>query len=416
MSITFPTSLDSFSNPSGTDLLENANAALDHDVQHSNANDAIEALEAKVGANSSAITTSHDYKLSAVTGTAKALTSGTSTQSVTGLTLVTPVLTLSGDATGDMYYRNASGILTRLPIGTTGQILDVSSGGIPEWIPNPAAADATYATKGVKVLDANSVYYVASTGSANAYVLTLATVPNALAAGQQFSFKANFTNTGSATLNVNSLTAKTIKKNSGTIDLVAGDIVSGQIVQVEYDGTNFQMVSPSGNVGIVIGNKVAVSTASIDVNTTLTETAIATIAIPANTLNTNNAVELALFLSALNISANSATACTFRLKYGSTTLASININSTTGAGATTSTGVLTCNLAASGATNTQRGTICINAGNSDVATHIVIAGIDSSTAAEDSTTALNLVVTVQFANNAAGNRCTTQGYTAKLVS
>lgn len=44
----FPTSLDSLPNPTGSDLMENATAALDHDVQHSNANDAIEALEAKV--------------------------------------------------------------------------------------------------------------------------------------------------------------------------------------------------------------------------------------------------------------------------------------------------------------------------------------------------------------------------------
>jgi len=149
MSISFPTSLDSLPNPIGTDLLENATLALDHDQQHSNANDAIEALEAKVGINSSAVTTSHDYKLSAVTSSAKALTSGTSTQSVTGLTLVSPTLSLTSDATGDIYYRNSGGALTRLPIGTTGQILDVSASGIPEWIANPSAADASTTTKGV---------------------------------------------------------------------------------------------------------------------------------------------------------------------------------------------------------------------------------------------------------------------------
>lgn len=149
MSINFPTSIDSLPNPIGADLLENATLALDHDQQHSNANDAIEALEAKVGVNSSAVTTSHDYKLSAVTSTAKALTSGTSTQSVTGLTLVSPTLTLTSDATGDIYYRNSGGALTRLPIGTAGQILDVSASGIPEWIANPSAADASTTVKGV---------------------------------------------------------------------------------------------------------------------------------------------------------------------------------------------------------------------------------------------------------------------------
>lgn len=149
MAINFPTSLDALTNPTSTDLMENAVAALDHDVQHSNANDAIEALEAKVGINSSAVTTSHDYKLSAVTSTAKALTSGTSTQSVTGLTLVSPTLTLTSDATGDMYYRNSGGLFTRLPIGTTLQILNVDASGIPAWVANPSATPASQTAAGV---------------------------------------------------------------------------------------------------------------------------------------------------------------------------------------------------------------------------------------------------------------------------
>jgi len=37
------------------------------------------------------------------------------------------------DATGDTYYRNASGVLTRLTIGSNGDMLRVSAGGLPEW-------------------------------------------------------------------------------------------------------------------------------------------------------------------------------------------------------------------------------------------------------------------------------------------
>lgn len=73
MPITYPTIIDVFPNPVSTDLVENATSALDHWVQHSNANDAIEALEAKVGATTSLVTTSHDYKLQNVTGTDKAV-------------------------------------------------------------------------------------------------------------------------------------------------------------------------------------------------------------------------------------------------------------------------------------------------------------------------------------------------------
>lgn len=47
--ISWPTSLDSLTNPSGTDSV----STVSHSGQHSNANDALEALEAKVGINAS---------------------------------------------------------------------------------------------------------------------------------------------------------------------------------------------------------------------------------------------------------------------------------------------------------------------------------------------------------------------------
>lgn len=83
MAINYPTSLDTLSNPVGTDKVNNANAALVHSTQHSNANDILEALEAKVGVDGSAVTTSHDYKLSEVTSTAKAVSTA-GDQSIAG--------------------------------------------------------------------------------------------------------------------------------------------------------------------------------------------------------------------------------------------------------------------------------------------------------------------------------------------
>jgi hypothetical protein len=62
MATNFPTSLDALTNPSGTDSMSSPS----HSGQHADANDAIEALQAKVGADSSAVTTSHDYKISAL--------------------------------------------------------------------------------------------------------------------------------------------------------------------------------------------------------------------------------------------------------------------------------------------------------------------------------------------------------------
>lgn len=88
MTTTFPTGLDNLTNPTATDSV----ATIDHAAQHANANDAIKALEAKVGINSSAVTTSHDYKLSGVTGTDKAV-SLTGTEALTNKTLTSPTIT-----------------------------------------------------------------------------------------------------------------------------------------------------------------------------------------------------------------------------------------------------------------------------------------------------------------------------------
>ena len=59
MATNYPTGLDNLANPAATDELD----APSHSQQHANANDAIEALEAKVGVNNSAVTTTLDYRV-----------------------------------------------------------------------------------------------------------------------------------------------------------------------------------------------------------------------------------------------------------------------------------------------------------------------------------------------------------------
>lgn len=61
MATSFPSGLDALTNPTSSDGLNSP----DHAGQHANANDAIEALEAKVGVNGSAVTTSLDYMVAA---------------------------------------------------------------------------------------------------------------------------------------------------------------------------------------------------------------------------------------------------------------------------------------------------------------------------------------------------------------
>ena len=59
MATNFPASLDSLTNPTSTQTLNSPS----HSSQHANINDAVEALEAKVGVDNSAVTSSLDYKV-----------------------------------------------------------------------------------------------------------------------------------------------------------------------------------------------------------------------------------------------------------------------------------------------------------------------------------------------------------------
>lgn len=83
----------------------------------------------------------------------------------------------------------------------------------------------------------NAIY--TTTGSASNYVLTYSVAPSALTKGIQYAFWANHTNTGPATLNINGLGAKAIITNAGAA-LAAGQIVTGTVVIVIYDGTSFR--------------------------------------------------------------------------------------------------------------------------------------------------------------------------------
>jgi len=85
---------------------------------------------------------------------------------------------------------------------------------------------------------------IATVTGTDTFVGTLSPALSAYATGNLFSFVAPNTNTGASTINLNSLGAKSITKQ-GTTALVAGDIVSGRIYLIEYDGTRFQLINPS---------------------------------------------------------------------------------------------------------------------------------------------------------------------------
>lgn len=150
----------------------------------------------------------------------------------------------NGNATGSVYGLTK---LTQDPAITNTPIavgVNTSLSGTAISTTNKAVDQAYIATQ--------NNGYAADAGSTDTYAITLSPVPAAYTAGMAVRFKANTLNTGAATLNVNALGAKTIKKNFNA-DLVTGDILAGQFIEVIYDGTNFQLLSPS-SLGTIVGN------------------------------------------------------------------------------------------------------------------------------------------------------------------
>lgn len=101
-----------------------------------------------------------------------------------------------------------------------------------------AATARTDAASLATIQDGTGVYVATVGGTADAITLTPSPAITAYAAGQSFRFIAGSANTGAATVAISGLAAKAITKN-GTTALAAGDIPSGSIATINYDGTRF---------------------------------------------------------------------------------------------------------------------------------------------------------------------------------
>lgn len=122
----------------------------------------------------------------------------------------------------------------------------INFGAVPATLTNielaiqPNAATAQTVTGAA--VQGGGANYALATGSANAYAVTLDPVPSVYVTGQRVYFKANFTNTGGITINVNGLGAKSILLANG-LPIPANAIRNGSIVEIIYNGTNFELSS-----------------------------------------------------------------------------------------------------------------------------------------------------------------------------
>lgn len=111
-------------------------------------------------------------------------------------------------------------------------------------------------------LKSGTTNYAVDTGAANAYVVALPHAPASYTDGLQVSFRALNTNTSTATINVNGLGAKSIRKTDGTA-LSAGDITAGAPLDIRYStATGFFHLAPNSNVSAQQASASATAAAS----------------------------------------------------------------------------------------------------------------------------------------------------------
>lgn len=104
----------------------------------------------------------------------------------------------------------------------------------------------------LRQVQASAYCFVASdTGSADAYAIAPSPSIAAYAAGQKFSFPAANASTGASTLAVSALATKAIEYQGAA--LTGAEIKAGATIYVEYDGTAFQMISPSNLLSAATG-------------------------------------------------------------------------------------------------------------------------------------------------------------------
>lgn len=372
----FPTTLDELTNPTATDTV----AGVDHAAQHANVNDAIEAIQAKLGVNSSAVTTSHDYKLGEVTSTDKAV-SKTATQTLTNKTLTSPVLTTPqiNDTSLDHQYVVVASELAAdrnvtLPLLT----------GNDEFVFKDHAATLTNKTidgdnNTIQDLPANTVFKTATA------------VPIANGGTGQ-------------TSQTNAFDALSPTTTKG--DLIVSN--GSDNIRVAVGSDNQILIADTSQAsGVRWGSATSAGSAKIEVDPTEvsivdygggTETTLFDVSIPGGTLSTNNALRVTVYLSLVDV--DSSDTLDIKFKYGGTTIATL---SRTNATANTLKGFLYCYLIADGATNVQKGTATLElfvsgyeaSSDANVGfTKLFING--NGTAAVDSTASQTLSVTAQY--------------------
>ena len=177
MATNFPASLDALTNPTSSDSLSSPS----HSAQHANVNDAVEALQAKVGADSSAVTSSLDYKVAQLealgervdyTGSATLgnVTIGNGTFTYAHYTRVNDLVVYMGEFVLGSTSAVTANVLIGLPIVSASGLY--TTGGVGMFVDEGTQTYPCYARFANTTATGLFSYYAASTyavqGNANA--------------------------------------------------------------------------------------------------------------------------------------------------------------------------------------------------------------------------------------------------------
>lgn len=251
-----------------------------------------------------------------------------------------------------------------------------------------------------KILDQNNAMaWLGTITGTNTLTGSVTPALTAYAAGQRFSFIVANANTAGVTFNVNSLGAKTIFKHNSATALSTGDFLVGQVVVVEYNGTDFQMLTPAGtnsagswyNKIVYMGKGVSAGNSGTSDSNFDTHT----YDIPADTL-----VDGVGYRFTAYIFGGSAGSKTWRVKLGTTLLQSSNHTQEYAGQATQWQGTIFGTAAAGGSVAVNCAAHIVG-GNGATSERRVSVGITTS-AMPTANVATNGTLTLRFAKDGSG--------------
>ena len=183
----------------------------------------------------------------AITSAANLVTIGTVTSGTwsTGAVIAGATMTLGSDATGDVYYRNASGVLTRIGAGSDGDHLELASG-LPSWETPSAPGLGTVTSVAVSGTDGIDVDSGSPITSAGTITLGLSGIANSALTNSSVSYGGVSVALGASDATP-AFDLADATNYEGTAVLSTGETGTTKFLRVDGDGTSSWQV-PAGTV------------------------------------------------------------------------------------------------------------------------------------------------------------------------